>query len=432
MHFHRHATAIMHSRLRAYTIVACSFCYIICFPACGVEIQLPGINIDRLLVSHAVGSYTPTERAEHLDALLKGYPFPTEHIDEQVLVNLIEKDSMDFSDTDESEDHKDRILSNMQSARYICSSSTNTAKIRLRPSELGLKEDVPPDKSPAAIAKALRVKLSRDALLIASTHHNSRTREATTCLCVVLRDEKNATKKLVFHNGTGKIPPSMRKAAEHLTYGVRNAYLAHAEAQFMDFLLYRARQRTDEIIRHQHPKHPRYTHILGMGCSRKHCQECDTLLKLFLGTSYYACTSAMSRVPMKEQQDLLPTLESKTQDNEAYMLVSIPAQVQSFQVVHQEEAVRSGSHRSINYRMSDRIQTAIRNKSNLTNLDFSAPRFHGRGHIPGAAAAMSSLIQANEDDIQIDGEYEIDDEYEFAEDEGTTLKEKKRKAIDSP
>ena len=118
----------------------------------------------------------------------------------------------DLSDTDESTepDSVDQHLSSRKSVRFASHTSTDPSKIHLKPSEIGLVSN-PPDEPPGVMAKALRVKLSRDALRIANAHHNSRTREATTCLCVVLRDEEKRVKKLVFHNGTGQMLPSMRK-----------------------------------------------------------------------------------------------------------------------------------------------------------------------------------------------------------------------------
>jgi hypothetical protein len=84
--------------------------------------------------------------------------------------------------------------------------------------------------------------------------------------------------------------------AESMNYGIRNVHRAHAEAQFLDFLLYRVRERAREESATEKTKHLRYTHILGMGCSRQHCQECNALLKLFLGKNYYPYTAAMRRV----------------------------------------------------------------------------------------------------------------------------------------
>ena len=261
----------MRNRLRIPT--ACTFllCCIFGYPACGVEIALPGIKIDQLLHAHTAGAHSPPRGVAHLNTLLQGYFFPAAHIEEQVSVVLTEEIELDLSDTDESANSKEQVGLNKKHVHFTSRYSTDPSRIHLKPSESGLVSEPPHNEPPGVMAKALRVKLSRDALHIANAHHNSRTREATTCLCVVLRDEEKRVKKLVFHNGTGQMLPSMRKEVNALAYGIRNAHLAHAEAQFIDFLLYRARQRTKEVKNNNKPKHPQYTHILGMGCSRKHC-----------------------------------------------------------------------------------------------------------------------------------------------------------------
>jgi hypothetical protein len=154
-------------------------------------------------------------------------------------------------------------------------------------------------------------------------------------------------------------------------YGIRNAHLAHAEAQFIDFLLYRARQRKDEIENIKTVRHPSYTHILGMGCSRNHCQECDALCKLFLGEGYTVHTSALSELSSGKQ---IPSIETMQQEEGVDLTMIIP--VQKYRVAFQGAVVRSGGQHSTNYRLSERLQASIRGKSALAYLDFSAPRFH--------------------------------------------------------
>jgi hypothetical protein len=118
----------------------------------------------------------------------------------------------------------------------------------------------------------LSSKLAKDAFRIANAHGHRRTRESTTCLCVTLRDEKKYAKKFVFHNGSDKMKDSMANVAHTLCYSIRTGYQAHAEVEFIEFLLHRSKQNKN-----------RYTHILGMGCSRPHCEECDCQFKLYLG-----------------------------------------------------------------------------------------------------------------------------------------------------
>ena len=64
-------------------------------------------------------------------------------------------------------------------------------------------------------------------------------------------------------------------------YHVIRAGRSHAEGEFLQFLWKRSKQHT-----------PAYTHIIGMGCSRKHCKECDLLLQLVLGIDYHRITAA--------------------------------------------------------------------------------------------------------------------------------------------
>ena len=421
----RRLVVTLHNRPYLRVQVACVLLFycVVGYPAYGVEIQLPGINIDQLLSIHTAKKYIPPAGGTHLDTMLEGYPFPPGIIEEQVSVVLSEQSAMSLSDTDESAelDGIYRDISNKQYARFTARSNMDPSRILLKPEEVGLSSNLSNELSPGDMARALLVKLSRDAFRIANAHHNGRTREATTCLCVVLRDEEQRPKKLVFHNSTGKMLPSMWNKADDLAYGIRNAYLAHAEAQFIDFLLYRARQREDEIKNTGQAKHPCYTHILGMGCSRKHCPECDVLFKLFLGTRYHIRTAAMGVLPGEQNP---PTLEAYTQENgEDCMRVTTPAQI--FQVMHQEGAVREGGNRSVNYRLSDRLQASIREKSALTHLNFSAPRFHIRSHV--SSTEEQATIQEQEKDLAINDEYEPDTELAT-----TSSERKKRRTTSSP
>ena len=143
-------------------------------------------------------------------------------------------------------------------------------------------------------------------------------------------------------------------------------------------------------------------------------------MKLFLGDRYYPYTSAMSKLPMEKQDLENPTLEAYTEDGEDCMRVTVPTQVQSFKVVHQKEAIRAGGNRSANYRLSERLQVWIRDKSVLPHLDFSAPRFHGLGHV-----VLNPEEQ--EGDMHIAGEYQ----YEPAAAVEIPASGQKRKATDA-
>lgn len=62
-------------------------------------------------------------------------------------------------------------------------------------------------------------------------------------------------KKFVFHNGGNVLPKLFGEKTHELAYDVIKAYQAHAEGQFIQFLL-------------------------GSKC---HCAECDVLFTLLLG-----------------------------------------------------------------------------------------------------------------------------------------------------
>jgi hypothetical protein len=102
----------------------------------------------------------------------------------------------------------------------------------------------------------------------------------TTCFCVMLIDKHKRVKQLVFHNLKNYLPSAMHNTAVEMGIGMRGNERMHAEASFLAFLLYRSEN-----------KEHAYTHVLGMGCSKKHCQACDSLLKLFLGKNYSGITA---------------------------------------------------------------------------------------------------------------------------------------------
>jgi hypothetical protein len=371
----------------------------------GVELQLRGLNIEQLLVPNAPNSAaTVPVDAKYLDDMLRLGTFSAAVIDEQVTVILTEH-LTEFSDTDESIEEEGKIQKGVGASflKFTSKFSGDRSKIRLKPSEINQNQ------TPGQITEDLCRKLAKDAFRIANAHHNARTREATTCLCVVLRDEEQYAKRLVFHNSTDEMQPSLRAKANELMYGIRNAYLAHAEAQFIDFLLYRARQRDKERDTDQKKK-AQYTHILGMGCSRKHCQECDALCKLFLGHEYLSFTAATEKL---NDGQSMPCIEDLTQGRETHLHMTVP--VQKSKIVFQGAAVRSGGQHSTNYRLSKSMQEAISDKSGLTDLDFSRDRFN-----PIDRRWM--LIE--DESMEIVGEYEAED----VSKEAPRTAEKKRKA----
>lgn len=176
----------------------------------------------------------------------------------------------------------------------------------------------------------LLTKLSKDALIIleeALTESKNR----TVIFCVVLKDINNHLKKFAFYNGENPMPLSMRNKAEELGYDVIKAGQTHAEGQFLQFLLARATK-----LNH-------YTHIVGMGCSKKHCAECDALMCLLLGNNYYAVTSSVNHD--KGRSDNKPTsdnifFDEDIQENNGEIVVTLQyIKTVGFHVVLQKAAV---------------------------------------------------------------------------------------------
>ena len=147
----------------------------------------------------------------------------------------------------------------------------------------------------------LRTQLSQDALGIVKALNYSKSEKHTTCRCVALRDKHEHVKKFAFHNGAGVMSPTMRTKAHESGYDVIQTERSHAEGQFMQFLLYRHKQRPGL-----------YTHIMGMGCSRPHCSKCDHIFKTLLGGNYYEVTAAVYE---KREEIVLPTTNQAEWDD---------------------------------------------------------------------------------------------------------------------
>ena len=192
-------------------------------------------------------------------------------------------------------------------------------------------------------------KLARDACHIANAHTSAGTRSATTCLCVVLRDTEGRAKKFVFHNGKEKMDTTMAQKSKELKYAIRTGYQAHAEAEFIQFLLQREQQNSE-----------RYTHILGMGCSRRHCKECDSLMKLYLGKQYAQFTAAM------HEQAFIPVVTDVEGGCDIHSKVHAA-------LIHENKAVNNDGKRSRRYYLSKVMREHIQKKVAL-ELNFSSDR----------------------------------------------------------
>ena len=87
---------------------------------------------------------------------------------------------------------------------------------------------------------------------------------------------------------TGIPKNKLCKAADTLGYHSYRTDASHAEGAFIQ-KLWQGSVESEEALDRRH-----YTHLVGMGCSRPHCQECDAVLKRVLGRDYYRVTAAAS------------------------------------------------------------------------------------------------------------------------------------------
>jgi len=369
------------------------------YTADGMELEFHGLNIEQIRSFSEVGQPGEIDRdvtalpdAKYLDDILRGYTFPTTVITEKVLANVKsqgeqKEQAKNLPDASinkihlENEDIQEKIP--WQSARSTemesdSKPSTNNGNRLLKKEEIINQGQTVAEITTEQITKNLCHKLAKDAFRIANAHKNRITREATTCLCVVLRNACKHPKKFVFHNHKGELPKSMREEADRLCYSIENIHRAHAEVQCINFLI----AHYEKIIRASElpgATANKYTHILGMGCSRKHCQECDALLKLFLGKGYFIFTAATEQVQVNKSS--MPTIEELTQEQEGDLKMQAPAEV--FKVVLEREAVReNNTKKSDKYHLSEYMRRVIKLKSGLKSLNFSDARFGEMDSIP--------------------------------------------------
>jgi hypothetical protein len=78
----------------------------------------------------------------------------------------------------------------------------------------------------------------------------------------------------------------------------------------------------------------RYTHILGIECNRQHCQECNGLLKLSLGSNYPQFTAALRKTG-NDTNEVTVVPQEKGKDE----LVVTRNQATVYKVVYGGEAI---------------------------------------------------------------------------------------------
>jgi hypothetical protein len=246
-----------------------------------------GLKIDEINNNLKSDSQTlHREPINKFDELLAGYqlnPSTEEEVD-VILKGITSEAQSGDTDTDSEEIN---ALAVAKLGRKRKAYNYSRKKIKGNPPSNYLEsapQHTEESSSPQERSKALSHDLACDALSIIEENANMQTRNATVCLCVVLRNRSGNAKKFVFHNGRRGLPGSMSDKAHNLHYHIVNAEQAHAEGEFIQFLLDRVKNNEES-----------YTHILGMGCSRQHCQECDGLLKLSLGSNYPQFTAALRK-----------------------------------------------------------------------------------------------------------------------------------------
>ena len=137
------------------------------------------------------------------------------------------------------------------------------------------------------IDSALPTRLAEDARRILAAIQGQAYSGHNTLLCVSLKDRNHRIKKFMFAN-TGIPERKLRKAAGTLDYHSYRTDESHAEGAFIQ-KLWQDSAKSEAALDRQH-----YTHLVGMGCSRRHCKECNAVLKRVLGGDYEQVTAAAS------------------------------------------------------------------------------------------------------------------------------------------
>mmetsp|Transcript_23612 Transcript_23612/g.54959 ORF Transcript_23612/g.54959 Transcript_23612/m.54959 type:complete len:394 (-) Transcript_23612:207-1388(-) len=345
-------------------LVATLFCLLSTFTrAWGIQVR--GLDISQINTRLATDSSTATT-GKHLEEMLETITFPTSSINPSIEIIFSEErntpgSDTDFTNTDEemvqNGSEENEIAAATQPIRFSLNTyadGRNLKKVHL----LG-KYEFSKKLEKGVFSMNLCKKLAEDAFRIANADSNVRARGSTTCLCVVLRDKYQYAKKFVFHNGKNKMLKNMEKKATELCYAIKTSYQSHAEVALLQFLIQRSQLSPN-----------RYTHLLGMGCSRKHCKECDCLLRLYLGANYHLCTAAMQEETSSSQEKVVPII---TTAKKGGLRMEIPTKVTIFDAVHKQEAV--GDKIYPKYYLPHFMKEDIKEKSGLLHLDFSNKRF---------------------------------------------------------
>ena len=180
---------------------------------------------------------------EHFYELLAGYqpsPYTEEEIDITFKKNISEAKS---SDTDTDSEGIEAIAAvKLGNKRKTYNYSRKKYKGKPIQNYLEALPHATANSSLKERSKALCRDLACDALAIIEENTNMQTRNSTVCLCVVLKNSSGNGKKFVFHNGHRGLPGPMGNKAHNLHYHIVNAEQAHAEGEFIQFLLDRGKK----------------------------------------------------------------------------------------------------------------------------------------------------------------------------------------------
>ena len=207
----------------------------------------------------------------------------------------------------------------------------------------------------------LRYQLSSDALDVVESEPNARSRESTVCLCVALRDHHAHIKKFAFHNQGSVMSPPMREKATALGYDVIQTEQVHAEMQFLKFLILRDQLRPGL-----------YTHVVGMGCSRCYCAECNHALRGVLAGNYAEVATAVERKKEENRLKLItrsPISRAVSDSNTSGLYRQTVEQVTEYKVVKGDQIVDSSSYE--NFYLPTKLQNLFNDISTSpSNLSF--------------------------------------------------------------
>jgi len=328
------------------------------YSAQGVTFRVQGIGLAKLLEEgpgNLSGTVEIDETATHIHEMLKNYPWTSCSLeDTEIDILDMEQACSDTDDSISSKKGKNQEKRFYQRTKNLKANNRkgsdqfeDTRETYIKLNDIDLKNDDPTENT-----KRISSYLSEKATEIAWSATAKRAAAQTTCLCVMLIDKQKRGKQLVFHNLKNYLPSTMHNTAIGMGIGMRGNERMHAEASFLGFLLHRAAKKE-------------YIHVLGMGCSKKHCQECDALLKLFLGSGYQEVTAAVT--------------SSNKECDFSVKHPSEPNNVVYFRHALKGNAIRIQEKPSKKFLLDNHLRKHIKLKYGLATLPIDGDRFRDDG-----------------------------------------------------